>query len=260
MSVKQTAVSIILPFKDRFGFLREACHSVFQQDYQDYELILIDDGSNPAFADKDILENPHVRYFFQNNAGPAAARNKGILEAKGKFIAFLDSDDLFHPDKLSLQIQTMENHPEAVLSHTSFFQFKNSVHEGLVTVDTSEMSGHLFPRIVLSCPIATPTVMIRAETMKNYLFDEDMRIGEDTVLWTRLSIKFTFLHVAKPLSYIRIHGSNAAFDYKNYFQNSQNILLKLREHGVCVPFPQRYLKLIKSFLITFVAKTLKKKK
>lgn len=242
-------ISVVMPFKDRHDFAIASCLSVLNQDSSDFELILVDDGSKSEFEAPQILNDSRVRYFKQKNMGASAARNKGILEARGEYVAFLDSDDLFHPTKLRVQIEEMQKNPSVVISHTSYFRFRNTVESNLGLVDTSKISGNAFPWIVVSCPMATPCVVVKTEIIKNYLFDEDLHVMEDTVVWTRIAEKYQILHIKTPLSYVRIHDSNAAFDYSNRLNQTKASLKKLASYGVQVPFYICYIRLIKSFLI-----------
>jgi teichuronic acid biosynthesis glycosyltransferase TuaG len=247
-------VSVVMPFKDRHDYAVESCMSVLAQEFSDFELILVDDGSQTPFNAPDILADPRVRYFKQPNKGASAARNKGIQEARGKYIAFLDSDDLFHPTKLKIQIEAMKKSEGFVLSHTSYYRFKKTIHSELTLIDTSRISGHAFPRIVASCPMATPCVVVLTDVIRNYLFDEDLHVMEDFIVWTRIAEKHPILHVEMPLSYIRIHDSNAAFDYSNRLAQTKTALKRLAHYSVHIPVPTRYLRLIKSFLLNYLNK------
>jgi glycosyltransferase involved in cell wall biosynthesis len=109
--IKQELVSVIVPVYNGAQYLEAAITSIFAQDYRSIEVIVVDDGSidDSAQVAKSFKD---IRYMFQQNSGPAAARNSGINSANGDFIAFLDSDDLWMPDKLSLQTNYLHNHPD----------------------------------------------------------------------------------------------------------------------------------------------------
>lgn len=247
-------ISVVMPFKDRHEFAIESCQSVLRQDYVDFELLLIDDGSKNEFVAPEILADKRVRYFKQKNSGASSARNKGILEARGKYIAFLDSDDLFHPSKLRIQYEEMQKNPEIVISHTSYYRFKDSIESNLFLVDTSKIKGKAFPWIVVSCSMATPCVFVLTEVIKKYLFDEDLHVMEDTVVWTRIAEKYPILHLVAPLSYVRMHDSNAAFDYSNRLGQTKASFKKLASYGVKVPAYIRYIRLTKSLLVNVLNK------
>lgn len=104
-------VSCIVPVFNGERFVREALDSILAQSYRPLEIIVADDGSSDGTAAA-VAEYPDVRYFWQPNAGPAAARNLGLGEARGEFVAFLDSDDLWAPEKLAIQMARFEARPE----------------------------------------------------------------------------------------------------------------------------------------------------
>ncbi|MEM9969479.1 MAG: glycosyltransferase family 2 protein [Pseudomonadota bacterium] len=110
------SVSVILPVYNRSHSLPEACRSVLNQSYRDLELIIVDDASTEDLKPVvDALEDDRVRYIrHQRNAGAAAARNTGLAEAKGRMIAFQDSDDLWLPGKLASQVELLESQPAEV--------------------------------------------------------------------------------------------------------------------------------------------------
>lgn len=120
-------VSIIIPCYNRADIVRETIDSVLAQTYERFEIILVDDGSTDntrevisAYADR------RIRYFYQANAGLSAARNSGLNVAKGEFIAFLDSDDIWHEWKLSAQVEIFRRHPEAGLIWSDMSTFTNA--------------------------------------------------------------------------------------------------------------------------------------
>ena len=105
-SVNNPEVSIIIPAYNHADLLGEALESVFAQTYRNFEIIVVDDGSTDDTASllKPLSEQGVIRYIYQQKQGVSAARNRGIVEANGRYIAFLDSDDLFEPDKLEIQV------------------------------------------------------------------------------------------------------------------------------------------------------------
>lgn len=119
---EQPLVSVIIPVYNGARFLRACLESVFAQTYRPIEVIVVDDGSTDDSGS--IAQSfPEVRYIQQTNQGVAAARNSGIEAARGEFYAFLDQDDLWKPEKLKLQIEYLQNHPEIgyTLTQQQFF-------------------------------------------------------------------------------------------------------------------------------------------
>jgi glycosyltransferase involved in cell wall biosynthesis len=206
-------VSVVIPTYNRAPMLREAIQSVLDQTYSEHEIIVVDDGSTDntrevvnKFSDK------RVRYVFQENRGRSNARNHGISLAQGRYIAFLDSDDVFVPAKLEKQVSCMEKNPGVLLSHTSYLRI-DANEEYIKEVTSGTFSGKVYPNIMRWCPIATPTVMILREALGESLrFEESIHIGEDIILWAQLAKKSPFIGITEPLTKVRMHRNNAAFD------------------------------------------------
>jgi len=205
-------VSVIIPFFSRFDWLKEAVCSVLSQTYHNYEIIIVNDGS--LEDDKTFLEEfgSRVIYKKKNNEGPGAARNYGIEFAQGKYVAFLDSDDIWLPDKLEKQISLMER-VDAVWSHTSYFVFdEEDAERNLTTIDTSGFYGQVFPKCLLRLAIGTPCVIIKREALlnlKHIRFSEAMRFGQDAYMWCLLSIEFPLYVLNESLTMVRRTGGNA---------------------------------------------------
>ena len=217
-------VSVIIPFYNRVKWLREAVQSVFAQTYQDFEVILIDDGSSESLDELAELKDERIRYVRQQNKGPAAARNIGLDLARGRYIAFLDADDIFLPMKLERQVSCMEENPDIMLSHTSY-QLMSSDGKYVRDVKAGRFSGRVYPKIMVGCPIQTSNVMIRSEAiLENLRFEEDARVGEDIILWTQIAKKSLILGIDEPLTSVRIHGNNAAFDAQAQIIGTMNII------------------------------------
>jgi len=113
-------ISIIIPVFNRAQYIGECLEGVFSQTYLDYEVIVVDDGSTDNLKDALAPYMHRIRYIYQNNGGVARARNTGIKSARGNYIAFLDSDDIWFPFKLKLQVKILSNLPKVGLVHTDF--------------------------------------------------------------------------------------------------------------------------------------------
>ncbi len=199
-------VSVIIPFYRYANWLAEAVESVLRQTYPNYEIIVVNDGSpenTDAFFEK---YKDQIRYFYKENGGAASARNFGIRQAKGEYVAFLDSDDVWKEDKLSLQISKMiEQH--VVWSYTDFEVFGSQTPT--VRKQMSKSKTGVYPTV--SPRIGTPTVIVEREVLlsNGLFFDETLSCGEDSVLWTRLINRFPILYLKKNLAGVRIRGTNA---------------------------------------------------
>lgn len=183
-------VSILLPTYNRACFLPEAIESVLMQTYQYFELIIIDDGSTDNTHE--ILsryDDPRLVKIRHENKGRSYSRNKGLLLAKGEFIAFLDSDDVYLPNKLEVQVQHFNAHPETNMVYTSAYCINENGQQFSFKYKASH-SGHIYYKIAFFKPvtITLPTVMLRKNILdKVGEFDEQMHRFEDTDLWRRIS-------------------------------------------------------------------------
>ena len=207
-------VSVIIPFYNRFHLVCRAIDSVLNQSYQNYEIILINDGSIDDIAPIiEIIGNlNNVRLFQQENKGPSSARNLGIDESQGEYIAFLDSDDLWDSEKLMLQIDFMKNN-NYLFSHTSYYR-QDLVLNKKNTIKSGE-SSYKYPFVAFHCRIATPTVVIHKSLfVAGNRFDESISVGEDTVLWVELSKKNILYGLPYILSTVNIDENNTANNHK----------------------------------------------
>lgn len=184
------AVSVIVPAYNRASLLGEAIASVLAQSFADFEILIVDDGSTDdtervvhEFVDSRII------YLKQENKGRSCARNAALDISRGRFIAFLDSDDLYLPGKLAMQVEYLDSHPHIDMLYTSAYCIDSS---GNVLDErySASVSGRIYRSIAFFRPvtITLPTVMARRELFdKVGKFDENMYRFEDTDMWRRIS-------------------------------------------------------------------------
>jgi glycosyltransferase involved in cell wall biosynthesis len=230
-AIARTLVSVIIPVYGRVEKALSALDSVLAQDHREIEAIVVDDGSLPAQAAilmAEIATRPPARLLRQENKGPAAARNAGWAAARGDYVAFLDSDDLFMPGKIAIQLRAMEE-SGSVLCHTSYWRWQTGecrpelIHSGRLG------GASAFPDIVAGCAVATPTVMLRRTLMDaGYSFREDFRIGEDVSLWIRLTARFGLLGLDQPLALVRSGADSAANNLGKQSRGLANIVAAVR--------------------------------
>jgi len=127
-------VSVIIPAYNGANYIQQAIESVFTQNYGNWELIIVDDGSTDNTGQVVQQYGHKLRYFYQENQGVAAARNRGILEAKGELIAFLDQDDWFLPDKLAVQVASFQKHPSIGIVHSGW-QIVNQIGAAIYEIE-----------------------------------------------------------------------------------------------------------------------------
>ena len=192
-------VSVIIPTYNRKDFLIEAIESVLAQTFLGYELIVVDDGSTDGT--KKVLADygNKITYYFQENKGVSSARNFGIQKSHGRFICFLDSDDLWLKDKLKIQYDFMINHPDSFISYTDEIWIRKGVRVN-PKKKHAKYSGWIFERSLPLCIISPSSVMIKRELFDIVgLFDERFPVCEDYDLWLRITSKFPVSFINKKL-------------------------------------------------------------
>ena len=234
-------VSVIIPFYNRISLVCRAIDSVTSQTYMNYEIILVDDGSTDDITPllKKIQNISNTLLLKQKNQGPSSARNKGIDNSKGEYIAFLDSDDVWSVDKLSVQIDFMIKNG-FLFSHTSYFRKTNQPKKKCTI--KSGMINYKYPFIIFHCKIATPTVIIHESLLSSgNRFNEDVLVGEDTIFWIRLS-KITVLYGMKDiLSTVYIDEHNTANNFKLKISAFKSINASLKSNILLMMFHRLYI-------------------
>jgi glycosyltransferase involved in cell wall biosynthesis len=201
-------ISVVIPVFNREKYLTGAIKSVLAQEYPRLEIIIVDDGSTDQSATiaKSFQE---VRYFFQKNGGPAAARNKGIMEAKGDVLAFIDSDDLWTSDKIAVQLQKMKEDPslQMILGRIQYFRETHQQGEG-----ETDMEWLQDPIVAVNFGNA---LIKRPAFEKVGLLDISLTFGEDMDWFLRAREKEipTFFQKEVTLLY-RKHEENMCNDIK----------------------------------------------
>ncbi|MBI4383963.1 MAG: glycosyltransferase family 2 protein [Nitrospinae bacterium] len=199
MNDKNPAVSAIIPTFNRAPWLKEAMASVLSQSYGDFELLVVDDGS----AD-DTWEMakafPGVRYIRnEKNSGVSRARNIGIQNARGRFVCFLDSDDLWEKDKLAAQMDWMERQPECQACYTDELWVRNGRRVNPMNKH-SKYSGDIFRHCLPLCIVSPSSVMLRAPLFAEVGgFDEGLPACEDYDLWLRIAARYPFHFIPRRL-------------------------------------------------------------
>jgi len=193
-------ISVIIPTYNKAQYLGEAIKSVLNQTYKNIEIIIIDDGSTDktrevvkSFDDEGII------YFSQENKGPASARNTGIKKAKGKYIAFLDSDDLWLKEKLKRQIDFMEKNSEIGLMGTACYEITDKGR--IIGKKIFPVKNEILQKDLIKYnPFIQSSVMTKREVFdKVGLYDENFRESEDYDLWLRIASQYKIANLSEPL-------------------------------------------------------------
>lgn len=182
------SVSVIIPTYNRWPMVGEAVDSVLNQSCGDFELIVIDDGSEDETREKLAQYGPKIRLFCQDRRGVAAARNFGVGQSTGEYLAFLDSDDLWKEKKLEVQLRFMESHPEIEICQTEEVWIRNGTRVN-PKKKHRKPSGDIFRPCLELCLISPSAVMMTRELFqRNGGFDESFSVCEDYDLWLRMTL------------------------------------------------------------------------
>lgn len=203
-------VSVVIPFYNGVEWLCEAVQSVLEQTYTNLEVIVVNDGS-PENVDQFLQKYENkVLYFKKENGGPASARNYGIDKATGDYIALLDSDDVWLPQKTELQISFMKNN-NIMWSHTGFSFWWPETGE-LKTPNIKYNFGDIRKLECVSFKMSTPSVIIDSRVFQEHpelRFPVDMRYGQDTGFFKILCNYYPVGLLNRVLMHVRIRGANA---------------------------------------------------
>lgn len=217
-------VSVIIPAYNAITYLPRALVSVSRQSFTDFEVLIINDGSSDNLEQWFTeLIDPRVKLIGQQNKGVAAARNTGIAQSQGEYIAFLDADDLWEPTKLEKQVCCLENNPQVALAHTNM-GLVDWQGKSLGRVIQSPAEGDALKKILQQNTIVTSSVMIRKSCLEKVgVFDINLRSSEDWDLWVRIAAIYPLAVIKEPLGYYRLHHNNMTKNWRMLEQDLQII-------------------------------------
>lgn len=237
-------VSVIIPAYNAAGFIAETLESVVGQTYRPLEIIVVDDGSRDGTPEVvERFADQGVRLIRQENAGPSAARNRGIAAATGAYIAFLDADDLWLPEKIGRQVEIMEQHPEMGLLFGDMVNFGPAGREPASHFEKNGLDAAYFGdplymtdaflKIFRNNVIPTPAVLVRAGLLaQTGGFDERFRFSEDYLLWLRCARLAKVGYQQGAMTLRRLHDTNLTRDVAvNVFTRPKVLEEIEREHG-----------------------------
>ncbi|MFO7957702.1 MAG: glycosyltransferase family A protein [Candidatus Brocadiia bacterium] len=221
-------VSVIMPAYNAEAFVGEAIESALAQGYRPLEVLVADDGSSDATARVVKAFGGPVRYLWRRSGGPAAARNTALRAARGDYIAFLDSDDLWHPRKLEVQLGLMEARPEVAICGTRMLKFRN---RGGLTWEPVPPEPEVRPicgdSLLMRNRFSTSTVLARAEAVRRAgEFDEDIFGPEDWDMWRRILQGGCGLHLRAVLAAYRERDDSISDNAARMLANNRKVLGK----------------------------------
>jgi glycosyltransferase involved in cell wall biosynthesis len=199
-------VSVVIATYNMAAYLPLAVRSALEQTYQDVEVLIVDDGSTDGTRGivGPLLEDRRVKYLYQENKGQAAAKNHGIREARGEYIAFLDADDVWVREKLEQQIPLFLRSPAVGVVYSKL-AFINEAGEETGISDYELFRGRVSGPLLISNFVGFGTSVVRRRCFERLgIFDESMKMGIDYDLWLRFSTEFEFDYVDRPLLRYRV--------------------------------------------------------
>ncbi|WP_406695897.1 glycosyltransferase family A protein [Singulisphaera sp. Ch08] len=207
-------ISTVIPAYNYERYVTAAVESALAQSYPHQEVIVVDDGSTDETRKRLAPYEGRIRYLYQENRGLSAARNSGIRAARGEFVAFLDADDLWHPEKLATQVRYLMGHPELALLAAShrvigggdIGRFDWPRVDGSQPIVARPVS---FDELVVGSRFGACAVVARKWCFQEIgMFDESLRSAEDLDMWIRIASRFPVAMLDVPLWLYRIHGTN----------------------------------------------------
>jgi glycosyltransferase involved in cell wall biosynthesis len=192
-------VSVIIPTYNRRSWVTEAIDSVLAQKYQNFELIVVDDGSDDSTATALQRYAGRIGYVYVAHGGVSRARNIGIRLSRASLIAFLDSDDLWLPAKLQRQVEYMAAHPDCCLCYTDEIWIRRGVRVNQGHKHR-KYTGQIFEKCLPLCLISPSSVLIRRELLHEMgSFDESYPVCEDYALWLRITARHPVAFLSEAL-------------------------------------------------------------
>ena len=211
-------VSIVIPAYNAEAFIQEALDSVFRQTYRDFEVIVVDDGSEDRTAEIIKQYGHDVHYIHQKNQDVAAARNTGIRASRGEWIAFLDHDDIWLPEKLEKQVSAFQSSDDVDVVFCDMVRWyggDNVRHESWRRrYNRRAVRRGMVKSLLLRCSFQPSTVMASKTCFQDGgFFDESLRVSSDWDMWLRLACRdHRFHYIDEVLCYYRDHGGNTYRD------------------------------------------------
>lgn len=222
-------VTVVTPAYNAGPYIKDTIESVLRQTYRNFELFIVDDGSTDNTADViRTFSDPRIKYVYQKNSGQSAARNAAIAAARGTYIALLDADDLFYPEKLARQVAYMEAYPDCDFCYCKIYHFMSEAPSVRYYLAMEHPSGYLFDRLLVTNFINPLSVMVRKTVFEKHgAFEPKFPWADEQFLWLKLSyrkVKFGYLDEA--LGQCRLHQGSFT-TRPSYFEQSQEQCLQI---------------------------------
>ncbi len=221
-------VSVLIPSYNHERFLPHCMQSVFDQTYTDYEIVVVDDGSRDNSVQVLQSYGDRLRLYVQENRGTYPTLNRLVRESRGKYLAVLNSDDLWAPTKLEQQVAILDHKPEVGLVHTGgyFIDGEGTIQPGnpLGFEWPRTPSGNIIEALVRCNKIIASSVLIRRECFERLGgFREDLFGSGDWEMWFRVALHYDIAFIDEPLTMYRVHGGNASFQHRRVYEDDVKV-------------------------------------
>jgi glycosyltransferase involved in cell wall biosynthesis len=205
MNKEDPLISVIIPTYNRANLLTIAILSVINQTYKNWELIIVDDGSTDntkQIVEEFIKKDPRIKYFYKENGGQGSARNLGIKNAQGEYIAFLDSDDEFLENKIKKSLKIFNEDKNIGMIYSDAIIIGNYLDNKKSSEISKPYYGNVYKKLLLNNFITTSTVVVKKEVFLNRgFFNESslLRNFEDYDMWLRIAKKYKIGYIPEVL-------------------------------------------------------------
>lgn len=247
MHIVEPKISVIVPTYNCAKYLGQAIESILTQSIPAFEVIVIDDGSSDDTRSVLSAFQNQISVIHQKNKGVSSARNTGISAANGDWIAFLDSDDIWLPNKLELFVEAMSAFPDSLVYYSEF-SFLKADHQGVFAAPESlyelnsdircdeEHSGWIYHQLLLTNWVLTSTAIINRSIFDTVeMFDENLVIAEDWDLFLRISRQGKFYKIKQPLTLYRITPNSLTKTIKPINYTNRVLNSAISQYGLSSP-------------------------
>lgn len=224
-------ITVVIPTYNRASIVSRAVESVLAQTHDDHEIILVDDGSTDDTKGRLARYGSRIRYIYQENRGPSSARNAGLVNAQGRYIAFCDSDDRFLPSKLEKQIAYVRNNPDCHFLYTWYYNVNEhgeitKLRKPATCQSQEQLQYYLFTR---KFTIRTSTVLVdRSCFDRAGFFNEKYWYSQDWDMWLRLAAHYQGYCLEEALAEYWLHQENrSSLSVRTYHPEIRESILKL---------------------------------
>lgn len=250
ISEQEDKISVIMPVYNRLNLVDRAIESVRNQTYSNWELLIINDGSTDdiSILNRWVEKDKRIKLINNRHEGVSAARNIGIEEATGTYIAFLDSDDLFKPNKLQKQLKYMKE-KGCDFCHTAYERIDEEGNY-IKKIMGGRHEGKVFVQIINSCSIGTVTVMIKKEVIGDTRFIKEYTVAQDICFWIDIAYKCEFGYIEEALSqgtYVQSSTSKSVEKVIRGFKNIINHVSTTPEYAPYIKYLARRKEIIQKY-------------